>query len=75
LSSFIITLVIFVYAFSGDRFNPHTAMMRAFLFGDLVQSFAFVLEALTAIMPGEFFEGFWSGKKLIRGTRGKFFSW
>ncbi|KAI6175464.1 hypothetical protein M3Y97_00691800 [Aphelenchoides bicaudatus] len=51
IATFVITLFIFVFAFSGDRFNPHTAMMRAFLFGDLVHSFALMMESLTALLP------------------------
>ncbi|KAI6180891.1 hypothetical protein M3Y98_00770100 [Aphelenchoides besseyi] len=48
--AFLINFLIFVYSLSGDRFNPHTAMVRLLLFVDVVSSCGHVFESLDALL-------------------------
>ncbi|KAI6218643.1 hypothetical protein M3Y99_01696400 [Aphelenchoides fujianensis] len=45
-----VNVFIMLYAFSGDRFNPHTAMVRLLLFVDVLASIGHVLEALGGVL-------------------------
>ncbi|CAD5226928.1 unnamed protein product [Bursaphelenchus xylophilus] len=47
---FFFNLVICIFAFSGDRFSPHTAMFRTLMLGDLLSSLGFIIDSISALL-------------------------
>ncbi|CAD5220454.1 unnamed protein product [Bursaphelenchus okinawaensis] len=47
---FIVNLIICIFAFSGDRFSPHTAMTRALLWADVMSSFAYIADSISSLL-------------------------